>query len=91
MISIQWQVGVPQIFYFNIPFQKIFIKTINYAINFASVTSIDAHWLKIQGRGYLMFLPKSLGGKGIQGKLPAGGPSFLGLIAFLLTSVLKFA
>ena len=29
-------------------------------------TFIDAHWLKIQGRGYWMFLPKFLGG-GVKG------------------------
>jgi hypothetical protein len=46
--------------------------------------------LKIQGRGYLKFLPKSLGGQYFQEKLP-GSPHILGFIAFLLTSVLKFA
>ncbi len=39
---------------------------------------IDAHGLKIQGRGYLIFLPKSLG---FQEKLP-GGP--------LLRVILRF-
>ena len=40
-----------------------------------------------------MFLPKSLGGRGFQEKLPGGPPilGFITFIAFLLTSVLKFA
>jgi hypothetical protein len=37
-----------------------------------------------------MFLPKSLGDRGFQEKLP-GGPPISIYIAFLLTSVLKFA
>jgi hypothetical protein len=49
---------------------------------------IDAHGLKIQGRVYFKFLPKSLGGwvKAFRKNCP-----ILGFIAFLLTSVLKFA
>jgi hypothetical protein len=52
----------------------------------------DAHGLRIQGRGYLMFLPKYLGGQSFQEKLlgGGGGPSISGFIAFLLTSALKF-
>jgi hypothetical protein len=53
--------------------------------------TIDAHGLKIQGMGYLMFFAKiPRGGQGFQEKLPGGGPPILGFIAFLLTSVLKF-
>jgi len=53
---------------------------------------IDANGLKIQGRGHLMFLPKSLRGVKAFKKncLGRGGP-ISGFIAFLLTSVLKFA
>ena len=50
---------------------------------------INAHKLKIQGRGYLNFLQKSLGGQGFQEKFPVG-PPILGFIAFLLASILKF-
>ncbi len=54
--------------------------------------SIDAHGLKIQGRGYLMFFAKiSRGGQGFQEELPRGGPPISGFIAFLFTSVLNFA
>jgi hypothetical protein len=39
-----------------------------------------------------VFLPKSLrGGSRLSGKIAKGGPPILGFIAFLLTSVLKFA
>jgi hypothetical protein len=44
--------------------------------------------MKIQGRGYLMVLPKSLGGSRLTGKIAWGIIS--GHITFLLTSVLKF-
>jgi len=38
---------------------------------------IDAHGLKIQGRGYLKFLSKFLGGmQGFQEKMPVGSPYF---------------
>jgi hypothetical protein len=54
--------------------------------------NIDAHRLKIQGRGYLMFFAKiPRGDQGFWEKLPVGGPPILGFIAFLLTSVLVFA
>jgi hypothetical protein len=43
------------------------------------------------GEGYLMFLPKSLGGSRVSGKIAWGGPPILGFIAFLIKSVLKFA
>jgi hypothetical protein len=43
-----------------------------------------------EGRGYLNFLPTSLGGSRLSGKI-AGGSPILGFIAFLLTSVLKLA
>ncbi len=50
---------------------------------------IDAHGLKIQGRGYGMFLPKLQGGvKGFR-KNCQGGPPILRFIAFLLTSFSK--
>jgi hypothetical protein len=53
--------------------------------------TIDTHGLKIQGKGYLKFLPKFLErGQCFQEKLPGGSP-ISGFIAFLLTSVLKFA
>jgi hypothetical protein len=52
--------------------------------------AIDAHGLKIQGRGYLKFLPNFLGGSRVSDKIARGSPYF-GFIAFLLTSVLKFA
>jgi hypothetical protein len=38
--------------------------------------SIDAHRLKIQGRGYLKFLPKFLGGSSLSGKNARGIPLF---------------
>ncbi len=52
---------------------------------------IDAHGLKIQGRGYGMFVPKFLGGGGsrVSGKIAKGGPPILRFIAFLLTSFSK--
>jgi hypothetical protein len=57
-------------------------------INF-NIKGIDAHGLKIQGGGYLKFLPKSLGGvKGFR-KNCQGGPPILGFIAFLLTNFSK--
>ncbi len=61
-----------------------------------SKMNIDAHGLKIQGRGHVMFIVKTPGGgHGFQEKLPGGGGSpyfgFYTFIAFLLTSVLKFA
>ena len=38
---------------------------------------IDAHGLKIQGRGYLMFFAKiPRGGQGFQEKLPGGGSPY---------------
>jgi hypothetical protein len=53
---------------------------------------IDAHGLKIQGRGYLMFFAKiPRGSQGFQEKLPEGASPISGFIAFLLTSFLKFA
>jgi hypothetical protein len=53
---------------------------------------IDAHGLKIQGRGYLMFFCQNpQGGSRVSGKIAWGGPPISGFIAFLLTSVLKFA
>jgi hypothetical protein len=49
---------------------------------------IDAHGLKNQGRGYLMFFEKiPRGGRGFQEKLPGGGgPPISGLITFLQTA-----
>jgi hypothetical protein len=55
------------------------------------IVGIDAHGLKIQGRGYLMFfakIPRIV--KAFRKKCPGGGPPISGFIAFLLTSVLKF-
>ena len=57
----------------------------------SSVLYIDAHGLKIQGRGYLMFFAKIPRGVKAFRKSCLGGPPILGFIAFLLTSVLKFA
>jgi hypothetical protein len=54
------------------------------------LTIIDAHGLKIQGRGYLMFfLPKSLWGVKAFRKNCLWGSRISGFIAFLLTSVLN--
>jgi hypothetical protein len=52
---------------------------------------IDAHGLKIQGKGYGMFLPKFLGGGGsrVSGKIARVGLPILRFIAFLLTSFSK--
>ncbi len=55
------------------------------------ITIIDAHGLKIQGRGYLMFFAKIPRGVKCFRKNCLGGPPISGFIAFLLTSVLKFA
>jgi hypothetical protein len=45
--------------------------------------NIDAHGLKIQGRGYGMFLPKFLGGgPGFQEKLQGGVHLFCVLLHF---------
>jgi hypothetical protein len=44
--------------------------------------NMDAHGLKIQGRGYLMFLPKSQGGSRLSGKIAKGVPLFR--VLFLL-------
>jgi hypothetical protein len=53
---------------------------------------IDAHELKIQGRGYLMFFAKiPRGVKAFKKNYLGGGPPISGFIAFLLTSILKFA
>jgi hypothetical protein len=55
------------------------------------VRNIDAHGLKILGRGYLMFFAKiPRGVKGFR-KNCLGGSPYFGFIAFLLTSVLKVA
>jgi hypothetical protein len=55
---------------------------------------MDAHGLKIGGRGQLKFLPNSPGGGaggGAFAKNCQGGPPISGFITLLLTSVLKFA
>jgi hypothetical protein len=44
-------------------------------IKVAGIGYIDAHGLKIRGRGYLMFLPKSLSGSRLSGKIAWGGGS----------------
>jgi hypothetical protein len=41
-----------------------------------NLAAIDAHGLKIQGRGYVMFFSKILRGQGFQEKLPGGVPYF---------------
>ena len=43
---------------------------------------IDAHGLKIQGRGYLMFLPKFLGVSRVSGKIARGVHLFCVLLHF---------
>jgi hypothetical protein len=56
------------------------------------VKSIDAQGWKIQGRGYLMFfakIPREV--KAFRKNCLEGGSPYFGFIAFLLTSVLKFA
>jgi hypothetical protein len=76
---------------FYIVFQKYPSLFENVTLQFLLVV-IDAHGLKIQGRGYLKFLPKSRGGGGEAFKKNClGGPPISGFIAFLLTSVLKFS
>ena len=52
---------------------------------------IDAHRLKIQGRGYLMFFAKIPREVKDFRKNCRGGPPISGFIVFLLTSVQKFA
>ena len=52
---------------------------------------IDAHGLKMQGRGYMMFFAKIPRGVNAFRKNCYGGPPISGFIAFLLTSVLRFA
>ena len=54
-----------------------------FLCSFRSFSFIDAHGLKIQGRGYGMFLPKFLGGgQGFQEKLPGGVHLFCVLLYF---------
>jgi len=50
-----------------------------------SIDSIDAHKLKIQERGYLKFLPKSLGVNAFRKNCQGGSPYF-GFIAFVAVS-----
>jgi hypothetical protein len=50
----------------------------------------DAHGLKIQGRGYLIFFGNIPRGSRLSGKFAWEGPPISGFIAFLLTNVLKF-
>jgi hypothetical protein len=52
----------------------------------------EAHGLKIQGRGYRKFLPKSQGGSRLSGQIAMGVPLFrvLYIIAFLLTNLCVF-
>ena len=45
----------------NVPSVYNFLPTTSY-FSVTMVTVIDAHGLKIQGRGYLKFLPKKLSG-----------------------------
>ncbi len=52
---------------------------------------IDAHGLKIQGRGYLMFFAKIPRGVKNFRRSCLGDPPISGFIAFLLRSVMKFA
>jgi hypothetical protein len=59
---------------------------------FKNIVVIDAHGLKIQGRGYLMFFAKiPRGVKGLRKNCMGGGSPISDFIAFLLTSALKFA
>jgi hypothetical protein len=48
-------------------------------------------WVENPGEGYLKFWPKSLGVVKAFRKKFQGGPPTSGFIAFLLSSVLKFA
>jgi hypothetical protein len=48
------------------------------------IGTIDAYWLKIQGRELLRFLPKSLG-QGFPENTARGVP-YIGFISFFLTS-----
>ncbi len=56
------------------PHNKVFLIFPNYTELLHE--AIDAHGLKIQGSGYLKFLPKSLGGQGFQEKISARVPLF---------------
>ncbi len=52
-------------------------------VDVLNVHGIDAHGLKIQGRGYLMFFAKIFrGGQGFQEKLPGGVHLFCILLHF---------
>ncbi len=52
-------------------------------LQITSTAIIDAHGLKIQGRGYLMFFAKiPRGGQGFQEKLPGRVPLFRVLLHF---------
>ncbi len=70
-------------FIFNILFTILFLKNFfQYHLSPVSSTPlnlgtlnhmfIDAHGLKIQGRGYGMFLPKFLGGSRVSGQIAWG-------------------
>ncbi len=50
--------------------------------------SIDAHGLKIQGRGYGMFLPKFLGGWRVSGKI-AWGSTYFGFYCIFINKFFK--
>jgi len=60
-------------------------------MNTANVVIIDAHGLKIQGRVPNVFSKIPKGVKAFRKNCLGGGPPISGFIAFLLTSVLKFA
>ncbi len=47
-------------------------------VPFGQVWPIDAHGLKIQGRGYLMFFPKIPRGSRFSGKIAWGGGPYFG-------------
>jgi hypothetical protein len=49
------------------------VKQMSSRISRFAAIPLDAHGLKIQGGGYLKFLPKSLGGSRLSGKIHLGG------------------
>ncbi len=72
-------------------FSGTFLYKVQTGFLYFSTVTMDAHGLKIQGRGYLMFFAKIPRGVKAFRKNCLGGPPISGFIAFLLTSVLKFA
>jgi hypothetical protein len=62
-------------------------KSLSQLVSSTETTMHRCTWVENPGEG----VPKSLGGSRLSGKFAWGGPPISGFIAFLLTSVLKFA